>query len=240
MTRKQRLRPITWAYGITTVPERIDKEFTQTLHSLCDAGFPDPHIFVDGCDDPSLYSKFERRVSCTPKPPISIVGNWMLGMWELYVRDHKATYYAMFQDDILAVGNLREYLEKCEYPKKGYWNLYCHEENRKYTNGKPGWQLAFQKGLGALGLIFDRTALQTVMNAGLLIRKPASAQRNRATKALDGGILEGMKNAGYKEYVHNPSLLQHTGGISSLNNHGRLLPIDSFPGTDFDALTLLQ
>lgn len=227
--KKPQPRPISWAVGVTTVPERKNDLLVQTLHSLCDAGFGDPHLFVDGCNDPSEYKEFGGLISCRPNPPVKIVGNWVMGMWELYVRNPAAHRFVMFQDDIQAVGNLREYLESCPYPKKSYLNLYTHDENKKFTNNEPGWCLAMQRGLGALGLVFDREALQTVLINGLLVRKPASAGTKRAWKSLDGGVSQGMKNSGFKEYTHNPSLLQHWGLSSSLGNK-QYLPVESFSG----------
>lgn len=230
---------LVWEYGVTTVPSRRDKELPATLNSLCDAGFGNPHLFVDGCDDPSLYDIFERPVSCSPSPPLRVVGTWMRGLWELYVRNSSANYYAMFQDDILAIGNLREYLDGCKYPPKGYWNLYTHKENVQFTKEAPGWQLANQRGMGALGLVFDRTAAQTILASKVMAAKPAFASKKRSWKALDGGVLEGMKQSGYKEWIHNPSLLQHTGMVSTIAN-ARYLPVPSFPGTDFDATKLTE
>jgi len=162
----------------------------------------------------------------------------MLGMWELYVRDPEADRYAMFQDDVLCVANLRKYLEGSPYPEKGYLNLLTHKENEQWTHGKPGWCEALQRGLGAAGLVFDREAIQTVLSSSHLVRKPATAgsHKIRAWKKLDGGVLEAMRQAGYKEYVHNPSLLQHCGLESTLGNTGGhyTTTIRSFPGNTFD------
>lgn len=234
---KPQPRPVTWAYGVTTVPERKDDLLVQTLHSLCDAGFGDPHLFVDGCDDPTPYKVFGGLISCRPNPPVKIVGNWVMGMWELYVRNPTAHRFVMFQDDIQTVGNLREYLESCPYPKKGYLNLYTHDENRKFTKNESGWCLAMQRGLGALGLIFDREALQILLGSTVIVHKPTFAGRYKSWKTIDGAISQAMKNLGWKEYVHNPSLLQHWGIESTLKNKGqRLSPIDSFPGQEFDVM----
>jgi len=235
---------LAWEYGITTVPSRRGKELPATLNSLCDAGFGNPRIFVDGCDDPSPYAVFERPVTCRPPPPLKIVGNWMLSLWELYVRNADAHRYAIFQDDILAIGNLRKYLDSCPYPPKGYWNLYTHKENVQHTKtarhptGVPGWCLSNLRGLGALGLVFDRAAAQTMLASRHMVDKPASAQQDRRSRKVDGGILEGMKKAGYKEWIHNPSLLQHTGIVSTIGN--KYPPIPSFPGTEFDAMSLID
>lgn len=226
--------PLTWAYGVTTVSSRKDNLLPQTLNSLCDAGFGDPRLFVDGCDDPHEYAMFGRPVTCRPNPPLKIVGNWMLGMWELYVRNPQADRYAMFQDDVLCVANLREYLEDSPYPKKGYLNLLTHKENEQWTHGKPGWCEALQRGLGAVGLVFNRDAIQEVLCSGHLVRKPVASGHHkiRAWKKLDGGVLEAMRTVGYKEYIHNPSLIQHCGLESTLGNTGGryTTTIQSFPG----------
>ena len=224
-----------WACGVTTVLDRKDTTLPITLRSLCDAGFGDPHLFVDGCDDASLYKEFGCPVSVRGKPPLKVVGNWMISLWEMNVRYWQAERFVLFQDDILAVGNLRAYLERCEFPSKGYLNLYTFSENRQHTENKPGWNESNQRGLGALGLVFNWDGMTDLLSSGHMARKPASAQRQRAWKALDGGVVDSLKLQGYKEYVHNPSLLQHIGVESSLGN--RPYPgVDSFPGEEFDAL----
>jgi hypothetical protein len=232
-----------WAYGVTTVPSRKDTTLPKTLHSLCDAGFGDPRLFVDGCDNPHDYDAFQRPVTCRPTPPLRIVGNFMLGLAELYVRDPMADRYAMFQDDVVCVINLREYLSKCTYPRDGYLNLYTYHENFAFTRGKPGWNRSNQRGLGALGLVFNRDVAQKLMESGHMIRKPASANHKRSWKALDGGIVSGLKAFGVYEYVHNPSLVQHIGTMQSTLDNNRHMwqnPTEHFPGVNFDALELLK
>lgn len=227
---------LVWEYGVTTVPSRRETNLPATLNSLCEAGFGTPRLFVDGSDDPTPYAVFERPVTCRPSPPLGIVGNWVLALWELYVRNAFADRYAIFQDDILTVGNLREYLDASTYPPNAYLNLYTHKENVQHTKGAPGWQLAIQRGLGALGLVFDRSAAQTLLASRHMVDKPAGPKPPRRHRKVDGGILEAMRIAKYKEWIHNPSLLQHTGMVSTIGNN--YPPIASFPGTEFDALTL--
>lgn len=225
---------IRWAYGITTVPDRLHTTLPQTLHSLCDSGFSHPQLFVDGCNDSSPYEVFGCLTTCRPKPALNIVGSWMLGMMELYVRNKDVDRYAMFQDDILCVGNLKDYLTLCPYPDRGYLNLYTEKQNHKHLDGKTGWHPAIQKGIGALGLVFSKLALQTLFQQGSLIRKPASAHKTRYCTALDGGVIEAMKNVGWTEYIHGPSLVQHMEGASTLSHH--YSGTENFPGTQQDAL----
>ena len=59
----------------------------------------------------------------------------------------------------------------------------------------------------------------------------------RGWRAIDGGIVTAMKKSGWKEYVHNPSLVQHIGDISTLGNKPHAKSV-TFLGEDFDANNL--
>ena len=122
------MRRIQWSYGVTTVPSRMCDLLPQTLKSLELAGFPNPRLFVDNCTLNQAEAYVVEYPACpltTHVPPsLSIVGSWILAVWELYLRNPEATHYGIFQDDLVAYRNLRTYLERCEFPEKGYWNLY--------------------------------------------------------------------------------------------------------------------
>lgn len=229
--------PISWAYGLTAVSKRAnDSTLERTLSSLAAAGFPEPYIFMDGTwveevpDNPRF-----RNITCR-KNPIKIYGNFTLGMWELYIRNPTADLYAMFQDDFVTYKNLRQYLEQCEYPKQGYWNLYTFEQNEKKFDG---WYPSNQLGKGAVALVFDRETLLKLLTCDYWTRRPNPDNKDRAWKAIDGGIVCALREQGFKEYVHNPSLVQHTGEHSTLGNkrHGLAR---TFKGEDFDAMSLVK
>ena len=237
--RKQNTKhPTQWVYGITTVPCRKDDLLRKTIASLRQGGFDSPRLFIDGLKNPKDYEEYNLPITIREPPPLKIVGNWVLGMWELFVREPRADRYCLFQDDIEVVKNLRQYLEKCEYPKKGYLNLYTFDENFQHTKGNPGWNLSNQRGLGALGLVFTREALMLLLASKVMVNKPATLGTKRSWKSVDGGIFEAMKNEGWREWIHNPSLIQHKGKTSTLGN-SHYPPIKSFPGQEFDALSLL-
>lgn len=225
-----------WAVGVTTIPER-EKMLERTLKSIEGAGFAVDRLFVDGDCDPRDRAMNGHRVT-VHKPKISIVGNWLLGMMELYLREPHADRYAMLQDDVLLCKNLRQYLESCEYLHQSYLNLYTMPQNLLLSGGKQGWYASNQLGRGALALVFSREALVTLLQADHTFRKPQDHKNGH--RSIDGCVLTGMKQRGWKEYVHNPSLVQHAGqGQSTLQN--RDWPeADSFPGEDFDAMSLQQ
>lgn len=238
-----------WAYGVTTVPERRDTLLEATLISLRMAGFDEPHLFVDG-ENNSLYWHRQFNLPTTCRwPRVRTVGNWVLGIYELYQLEPHADRYAMFQDDFVTYRNLRQYLEACPYISGTYLNLYTFSSNHAhcpYVNFKPtdpgprctGWYKSNQLGRGAVALIFDRAALLSLLKASSLVDKPMHP--TRGWRSVDGGIQTALVvGAKYKELVHNPSLVQHTGKVSSMGNKEHK-QAEWFMGEGYDALELLK
>jgi hypothetical protein len=62
---------------------------------------------------------------------------------------------------------------------------------------------------------------------------------HRGWRAVDGGIVYAFRKEAWREYVHNPSLVQHTGDVSSMGNPSHA-KATSFLGSDFDAMSLLD
>lgn len=242
-----------WTYGITTIPSRRCNLFLRTLESLRVAGFDRPRLFVDGCDDPKSWAgEFGLEVTAR-HPAVRTAGNWLLSMAELYFRDPSADRFALFQDDFVCVRNLREYLDRCKYPERGYWNLYTsHPRNEKLRteHGGTGWLKSDQMGQGALALVFSREAVMTLLSArhpngqGGLVPYSHLVERaqnpHRGWRAIDGGVVEALgRAAGWSEWVHSPSLVQHTGLRSSMGNDNANFQAESFPGESQDALDFL-
>ena len=225
-----------WAYGITTVPQRIDDLLPRTLESLSSAGFDNPRLFVDGEKNPTKYDQCGLEVT-TRYPTVRTYGNWILTLWELYIRQPNAERYAIFQDDFVTYKNLRCYLEECPFPEHGYWNLYTFPDNQELApEGTTGWYESNQWGRGAVALIFNKAGVKLLLGHQHMIDRPEDA--HRGWKAVDGGVLTAMKKSDWKEYVHNPSLVQHTGTLSSMRNSPHKEAI-SFRGEEFNALELL-
>ncbi len=194
-----------------------------------------------------MVARFGLEVT-TRWPTIRTFGNWVLGLGELFIREPDADRYAMFQDDLQTYKNLRQYLESCPYPEgrdpkvgKGYWNLYTFPVRQQKppvsTDGKQvdGWFLSNQLGRGAVALVFDREAVTTLLTHTHMILRPLNP--DRGWRAIDGGIVSAMRKAGYREWVHHPSLVQHTGLKSTMGN--KVHPTaDSFRGEDYNAMEI--
>jgi hypothetical protein len=230
-----------WSYGITTVPSRREDLFPRTLASLRAAGFDSPRIFIDGEINGGTYSsRFnipEEKITCR-YPNIRTYGNWVLSLAELYIREPLADRYALFQDDFVTCLNLRSYLESVPFPEKGYLNLYTFPSQQKIAPKRGvGWYPSSQHGRGAVALVFNGEGVRTLLRHPYMIDRPVDPIRGH--KSVDGAIITTMRMLGWKEYVHNPSLTQHTGLYSSMGNKPHKLAV-SFVGEDYDAMKLLE
>lgn len=237
---------IRWGYGVTTVKERCGDLLPKTLKSLKAGGFDQPRIFLDDPNDFSLGLDLEVTYRT---PRIRTFGNWSLGLWELFIRNPAADRYAMFQDDFVTCKNLRQYLERIPYPEKGYLNLYTFPSNQELAQGRIGFYEAReldsgnvfhgkkqQTGRGAVALVFSKDAVIALFSELHFITKPVEAAE--PWRRVDGCVVNAMNKAGYREFVHNPSLVQHTGKDSSMGSRPHL-QAPSFRGEDFDLLELL-
>jgi len=231
---------VNWSYGITTVPSRFQTTLIPTIKSLKSAGFCFPRLFVDG----GTFQKAEKMalsldLEMTHRAsPLRTAGNWVCSLLELYVRNPQSDRFAIFQDDFLCCSNLREYLERCEYPKQGYLNLYLFESNFqvKPPDVKIGWYKSNQLGRGAVALVLSKDAVVTLLKQSYVYDNLASS---RGHLGVDGTICTAMNNAGWSEYVHYPSLTFHT-GVESTIGHPKYAPSIGFPGEEFDSRNFLD
>lgn len=208
---------ITWSYGITTVPSRADNLLAQTVASLAAAGFDSPAIYMDGMPEESQSPNLDNVSSVVIRwPPLGNLGNWMNALFNLYLDNPAAEMFAVFEDDFICCKNLREYLERCPYPKFGYWNLITHDQNLVLTGGIEGWHLSNQLGRGAVGLVFNNKAVRRLLSCQEFI---TSAGVKGRRGSADGMVLTVLKGLDYEEYIHYPSLLQHKGGGASVLGH---------------------
>lgn len=223
---------IHWAYGITATPSRSHTHLPRTVASLEMAGFSSPTIFMDDGNDFNATS-FAGCMIVRRSIKLGAFGNFALTAWELYTRQPDADRFIIFQDDIVCYRNLREYLGSNTYQPKTYYNLYTWPCNVK---SELGWSTSNQRGHGALATMFDNDTLRDLLSTKSFIDH---RQNHYGHKGIDKAVMVALKSKGYSEIVHNPSLVQHTGVVSTIQN-GSKLTSPVFRGEDFDAMTLLQ
>jgi len=93
-----------------------------------------------------------------------------------------------------------------------------------------------QTGRGAVALVFTRPALFALLGQPYLYERAQDLSRGYCK--VDGAVVTALNRAGWWEYCHHPSLVQHTGDVSSMGNMPHRKAI-SFPGEDYDATALL-
>lgn len=240
-----------WQYGVTTCEKRIDDGMCRaTLESLARAGFDRPFLFADGVRRLPEWTDQYEVVSRSS--PARTAANWVLALYELWARDSTADRFAVFQDDFVTYVNLREYLDSCAYPEKGYWNLYTFPSNQgiapknEHGGTLDGWFRANQLGKGAVALVFDSDAVRSLLGQDYLVDRfltvdadPRMPGTRRCDRSIDGGIVEALKRRGWTEWCHSPSLVQHAGIESSMGNRVHRLA-ESFRGEEFDARSLVE
>lgn len=201
----------TWAYGITTVPSRFETTLPGTLESLKNAGFNSPRLFVDG-DSPHDYRSLGLDITYR-SPATNTFTNWLLAATELLARNRTADRFVIFQDDVIACPNLRSYVER--HPiDKSFLNLYTVQANHTIRpDNNSGWFLSDQHCRGALGLVFDHVGLETLLASSQVHQWHRTKRGFRGIDTVVSKVL--IRTHRYREYVHNPSLLQHMGQVST-------------------------
>lgn len=207
-----------WAYGVTTVHKRRLTLLPRTLQSLRLAGWDYPIVFADGCLTAFDWEK-ELELPVVPRwPVVRAYGNWMMALWELFVRYPQAERYALFQDDLIAPRNLRAYLDTFDLRDNEYWNLYTTAEvAAQCAGGKPcGWFKTNQNGRGAVALVMPRAAVLTVLGSPHTASRPLHAHKGH--RSIDGGVVTALNGSGIYEHCHMPTLVQHIGDESTIGN----------------------
>jgi len=234
---------IKWAYGVTTVPQRINTTFPRTIQSLKWAGFNRPTVFVDANRWAADYSRF-NLTTVYRSHKVNAFGNWYLAMLELWIRFPRYDRYAIFQDDILLYKNLRQYLDSYAMYYNHYWNLYTFKQNEQLRDKeitRPHWYKSNQRGRGATALVFHRESLAALLSSPVFLAKPMCDKNPH--KSIDGAIVNSFlsgKEQQYFEMVHHPTLTWHIGHSTAIGNpqHTKEEP-EHWQGEDFDASTMI-
>lgn len=243
-----------WAYGVTTTAARRSTLLPRTLKSLEVAGFNEPHLFVDGCYDQQSWVREFKLPVTSHYPQIGAFPNWYLALTQLWmISKGQANYYAIFQDDLVTCQGLRSFLEGVQWPICGYLNLYEFphnwEQNKINNQGKDirGWYKGircregkappgYQRGLGAVALVFNNDGVELLLNSRSMLLK--CQDKDFGTKKIDGAIVSAMNDKRWYEFVHNPSLVQHTGEVTTIKGNVRHPQALSFPGENYNLMDL--
>ncbi len=217
-----------WAVGVTTYAPR-NQYLGKTLRSMQHSGFPQPRLFIDGVMEPPKGYPFTMRDT-----PVGAWANWLLALIELMQRQPNSKWYMIVQDDVLFCRGIRQYIDEISLSGKMYLNLYTWDKNE----AEKGFHPAAKRGYGALALALPCEAAEVIADS---TRSYIRVRGNEAKskKNIDGAVWDCLTRHGYKEMVHSPSLTQHIGDETSLQNPGHRTS-KTFPGESYDARDMLQ
>jgi hypothetical protein len=232
---------------VTTCPARLHTLLPETVKAIRAAGF-DPDIYVDGLlsqnDRVAVQSLISDSAKVHDGHNIKSFSHWYRSALTMYMQHPWSQWYVVFQDDLTCPKTLLQYILHSKLPPKAYFNLFTFMENEQIVaESGTGWVEAYktikgaQLGRGAVCLLFRHDALTTLLSQQHMVMRRTDYKRGNSS--LDGAIVEAMAQAGYREFIHNPSLVQHTGHVSSMGNKQHE-QAKTYPGNEFDLMALLK
>lgn len=205
-----------WAVGVTTAP-RLQPTLEQCLASLQRAGWPQPHLFVDGAV--RIPMPFGRLPVTFRETPIGAWPNYYLTLTELLLRQPWADAYMVVQDDALFFdgASLPVYLAEVLWPEGmlGLVSLFCNPtDNAKHR----GWHRAPEEPTtGPVAMIFPRElAMAFVTDRAVFEHRWSSAPDAAAPLTLGGLITSWAIEHSIPIWFPTPCLVQHIGDTSTL------------------------
>jgi hypothetical protein len=221
-------RKSSWAVGLTTT-RRTRSTIKYTLNNLANNGFQ-PTIFAEPNsyipEDYKHYNIVQRETK------YGAFKNWYEGIKELRRSNPNASFYAMFQDDLILCKNVKDYIENTVWPEgagvlSGYTPV--------HYKGERGWNWV-NKGehlWGAVALFFKGDAIDSIIEHPTI--KDWDGHRN-----IDSRLGLWAQETGFKTFYHTPSLSQHIGDESTVCDAPAtgMRAAGDFMGEEFDIMQL--
>ncbi len=220
----QRIGQVThWAVGVTTAPRR-SPTLAPCLHSLIAAGWPEPHLFVDGAVEiPPEFADLARTIRL---PATGARQSYFLAIAELLQKFPEAQALMLVQDDAYWPGHLpvREYLEQCLWPgtDPGLVSAWCCTDDTALVSG---WHPIHRPWrFGAVVFIFSRETAERFIHDPLMQRACNSRPENHSG-GLSMLIGDWAARVGVVVYYPTPSLVQHLGEVSTIWENSRAVGV---------------
>lgn len=212
-----------WAVGVTTAPRRATT-LAPCLRSLIEAGWSQPHLFIDGeVDIPVEYSSLSRTIRV---PAAGARQSYYLAVSELLQRFPEAQALMLVQDDAFWPGHLpiREYLEHCLWPgpETGLVSAWCCTDD---TAAVSGWHRRDRPWkFGAVVFIFSREcAVRFVKDPQ--IQQLCDSRPENHSGGISMLIGDWASRVGVPVHFPTPSLVQHLGEISTIWENSRAVGV---------------
>lgn len=199
-----------WAIGITIAPRKYPT-LPKTLKALKAAGWDTGIIFAE----PGSY------IDCGPNWPYvhrfkqtGIFGNWMLGLYELFIRNIDADAFFMIQDDIVLAPGTRQYLENALWFTDQPHLVSLFGPNAIDKDPSNGWRSSLAYAGGPNSIIMSHETVQEILSSLVPLRY--YGVRNQQKVSFDDlGIFVLMSHNEWPVFYPKPSLGDHIGHQST-------------------------
>lgn len=197
-----------WAVGILTSARKsqtIIKTVKALEHAGWDAGiiFAEPQSYVNCGDNWDCVNRFRQ---------IGIFGNWILGLYELFIRNIDADAFLMMQDDIIIAPNTRKYLESALWFTEGPHLVSLFGPNVADKDESNSWRSTSKYGGGPASLVMSHETVQEILSSLIPLRYYGI---KRKTSFDDLGIFSLASSKKWPVYYPKPSIGDHIGHQST-------------------------
>ena len=214
------IKPISsWMVGVITAP-RTHSTLKWSLNTIKGAGWDRGIIFNDSADCP-INDPNWPVVARHSK--LGLFRNFILGLYELFLRDTKADAYLIIQDDMLCIENLRSYLEKTLWfdSKPHIISPFApyNVNHTAYPNIHGDWRSTDMYTAGPNSLVLSNETTRAIlsdMDDVIGYHEEAVA---RGDSFEDLGIYHWANRHGYKTYWPIHGLIDHIGLHSTHRPH---------------------
>lgn len=199
-----------WAVGITTSPRKYPT-ITKTIKALEGAGWNEGTIFAE----PGEYGHNNQNWPYVYRHKnAGIFGNWMLGLYELFIRNIDADAFFMIQDDIVISPNTREYLENALWFSDEPHLVSLFGPNAIDKDENNGWRSTTEYHGGPNSIIMSHETVQEVLSSLTPLRY-YGVQKLKNSSFDDLGIFALMHENNWNVYYPKPSIGDHIGHQST-------------------------
>jgi GT2 family glycosyltransferase len=213
-----------WACGMTTAPRPVPT-LSRSIDSLRTAGFGPFHLFAE---PGTTLANLPADTTVHRRPQrLGVWQNLVQSLRDLLALHPEADTIALFQDDVVSLRDVREWLEHDLWPspRTGCVSIYSPDWHGYEAAGVEAVRrIRGTQIMGACGLIFPRHAVERILAHPLSTTWRGCYDKNQFVenpvhrKASDTFVGHVLSELGLEKFAYSPSLLQHFADTSAIGH----------------------